>query len=142
MPAQDSYKMPDAAKAAGIPHKDLTRHLGRKVIKFPDSDPGKGHQRRCSLDSIYMIAIGHALIKAFVSPTTAMSLAQLFFEPQRGRSSGKPFVSGKTLLLVTDGIGSVINLEADQDILTHLKEATIVVDIGAITQTVNARLLS
>jgi hypothetical protein len=142
MPAQDSYKMPDAAKAAGIPHKDLTRHLGRKVIKFPDSDPGKGHQRRCSLDSIYMIAIGHALIKAFVSPTTAMSLAQLFFEPQCGRTAGKPFVSGKTLLLVTDGIGSVINLEADQDILTHLKEATIVVDICSIVSTVNARLLN
>jgi hypothetical protein len=142
MPPHGSYKMSEAAKAAGIPLKDLTRNLGRKVIKIPGPDPGKGRPRLATLDTIYRIAIGYELTKAFVPPTTAMSLAQLFFEPQRGRDLGRPFESGKTLLLITNGVGSIINLQVDQDISPHLKDATIVVDLGAITSTVNARLIN
>jgi hypothetical protein len=140
MPAHGSYKMSAAAKAAGIPLKDLTRNLGRKVIRIPGPDPGKGRPRLATLDTIYHIAIGHALIKVFVPPTAAMSLAQMFLQPQRGRALGRLFESGKTLLLVTDGIGSIINLQIDQDISPHLRETTIVVDLGTIISKVNSRI--
>jgi hypothetical protein len=70
-----------------------------------------------------------------------MDLAELFVKPQRGRDLGRPFDSGRTLLLITDGVGKIINLQADQDISSYLQEATIVVDLGQIVSNVNARLI-
>jgi hypothetical protein len=142
MLAHDSYKISTVAKAADIPLKDLTRNLGRKVIKLPCPDPGKGRPRLAALPTIYYIAIGMALMKVFVPPTTAMSLAQQFVEPQRGRELGRPFESGKTLMLIADGVGSIINLQADQDVSAYLQTATIIIDIGRIVSTVNSRLLN
>jgi hypothetical protein len=141
MPAHGSYRTSAAAKAAGIPLKDFTRNLGRKVIKFAGPDPGKGRPREFNLSNVYSIAIGHALTKVLVPPTAAMDIAKMFLESQRGRKSGKPFESGRTLLLVSNGVGSIINLQADEDIAAYLQDATIVVDIGKIISTVNSRLL-
>jgi hypothetical protein len=43
-------------------------------------------------------------------------------------------------MLISDGMCSIINLQIDEDISTHLRDATMVVDIGAIISNVNARL--
>jgi hypothetical protein len=137
----DGYKVSAVAKATGIPIEVLTRDLDRKVIKIPEPEPGKGKPRLAGLTTIYVIAIGHALTKVFIPPTNAMNLAELFVKPQRGRDLGQPFKSGKTLLLVTNGVGKIISLQADQDILSYLQEATIIVDLGKIVSTVNARLI-
>jgi hypothetical protein len=91
---------------------------------------------------IYCIAIGHAITKVLIPPTMAMSLAEQFLEPQRGRELGRPFESGKTLMLISDGVGKIINLQPDQDISSYLQEATIVVDLGKIVATVNSRLIN
>ena len=135
-----AYTLSDAAEAVGIPKKKLRRDADRKIIDLPKT--GKGKQRPLALSTIYLIAVCHALTKVFVPPTTAMSLAKLFLEPQRGRKLGTVFESGKTLMLVTDGVGSIINLEIDQDLSPHLRETTIVVDLGAIISKVNARLIN
>jgi hypothetical protein len=142
MPVHGTYKTSDVAKAAGVPIKKLNRNLDRDVIKLPGPEPGKGRHRSFNLPTIYSITIGHTLTKLKVPPTDAMKFAAKFLEPQRGRDAGKPFKSGKTLLLVNaDGVGSVANLEADQDITSFLREAAIVVDIGKIILNVNSRLL-
>lgn len=140
MPAHCSYKISDAAKAAGVPVKTVSRDIDRKVIKIPGPAPGKGNRHLLPPPAVYGIAIGYALTKVFVPPTDAMSLSKLFFEPQRGRKSGETFKTGRTLLLVSNGVGSIINFQIDEDISTQLRDATIVVDIGAIISTVNARL--
>jgi hypothetical protein len=143
MPARGSYKLTAAAKAADISPKTLNRNIDRKIIKIPGPDPGKGHPRLFVLPMIYEIAIGHAITKLSVAPTVAMALAHKFVEPQRGREMGKPFATGKTILLATtDGIGSIVKLDADQDLLPLIKESAIVIDIGAIIQNVNSRILS
>jgi hypothetical protein len=136
----DGYKVSAIAKATGIPIDVLTRDLDRKVIKIPEPKPGKGRPRLAGLSTIYVIAIGHALTKVFIPPTNAMDLAELFVKSQRGRDLGRSFASGKTLMLISDGVGKIINLQADQDISSYLQEATIVVDLGAIIQKVNSRL--
>jgi hypothetical protein len=136
-----AYKLSAVAKAVGIPVKKLASDLDRKVIKIPGPEPGKGKPRLAKLSKVYEIAIGHALTKVFVPPTNAMNLAQLFVEPQRGRNLGRPFGSGKTLMLITDGVGSIINLHVDEDISTYLQEATIVVNLGAIISKLNLRLI-
>jgi hypothetical protein len=144
MPADGSYKISAAARLAGIPVKALTRDLDRDVVKRPGDDKrknGKGKPRLAKLPTVYYIAIGHALTKVFIPPTKAMDLAELFVKPQRGRDLGRPFDSGRTLLLITDGVGKIINLQADQDISSYLQEATIVVDLGQIVSNVNARLI-
>jgi hypothetical protein len=141
MPAHGGYKLSAAAKAADIPIEALNRNFDRKVIKLPGPAPGKGHHRLLSLSNVHSIAIGHALTKLSVLPTVAMDLASKFLEPQRGRELGKPFESGKTLMLISDGIGSIINLQADEDIAAYLQDATIVVDVGKIITNVNLRLL-
>ncbi len=137
----DGYKVSAVAKATGISIEVLTRDLDRKVIKIPEPKPGKGRPRLAGLSTIYVIAIWDALTKVFIPPTKAMDLAELFVKPQRGRDLGQKFDSGKTLLLITDGIGKIINLQADQDISSYLQEATIIVDLGQIVSTVNARLV-
>jgi hypothetical protein len=136
----DGYKVSAVARATGIPVEVLTRDLDRKVIKIREPKPGKGRPRLAGLSTIYVIAIGHALTKVFIPPTNAMNLAQQLVEPQRGRDLGQPFKSGKTLMLITDGVGSIINLQADQDISSYLQEATIVVDLGKIVSNVNSRI--
>jgi hypothetical protein len=123
----------------GLCKRGVSRAL-EKLFRKAKADTGRDRPRN-RLDTIYRIAIGHALTKAFVPPTTAMSLAQLFFEPQRGRKRGSLFESGKTLLLVSDGASSICNLQIDEDISMHLHEATIVVDLGKIISTVNSRLV-
>jgi hypothetical protein len=142
MPAHGSYKVSDAAKAAGVAVKTVSRDIDRGVIEIPGPDPGKGHRHLLAPPTVYRIAIGYALTKLSVTPTAAMDLAKLFLEPQRGRKSGKPFDSGKTFLLISDGIGSIKNLQADEDIAAYLQDASIVVDIGKIISTVNSRLLN
>jgi hypothetical protein len=125
MPANAGVKISVAAKAAGISQKALTRGLDRKLIEIPVSDPGKGHPRLLYIDGIYRIAIGHALTKLFITPAEAMKLATKFFEPQRGRSVGRLFATGKTIMLVTpESTGSIINLQADEDISAYLQDAT------------------
>jgi hypothetical protein len=137
-----NYKTSDAARAAGVAAKKINNDIDRNVIRLPGPEPGKGHHRRFSLASIYEIAIGHMLTKLKVPPTDAMKLAGKFLEPQRGREAAKPFKSGKTLLIAdTSGTGSIINLEADQDITAFLDEAALIVDIGRIISNVNMRLL-
>jgi hypothetical protein len=81
------------------------------------------------------------MTKVFIPPTNAMNLAQQFLEPQRGRNLGRPFESGKTLMMITDGVGKIINLQADQDVSAYLRNATIIIDIGRIVSAVNSRLL-
>jgi hypothetical protein len=138
-----NYKTSDAAKAAGVSAKKINNDIDRNVIKLPGPEPGKGHHRRFSLASIYEIAIGHTLTKLKVPPTDAMKLAAKFLEPQRSRESGKLFMSGKTVLVLnTDGAGKIINLEADQDILSFIRDAAIVVDIGKIISNVHERLIN
>jgi hypothetical protein len=137
----DGYKVSAVAKATGISIEVLTRDLDRNVIKIPEPKPGKGRPRIAGLSTIYVIAIGHALTKVFIPPTNAMDLAELFVKPQRGRDLGRPFASGKTLMLISNGVGSIISLQADEDISSYLQEATIVVDLGKIVSTVNARLI-
>jgi hypothetical protein len=142
MPAHGSYRVSDAAKAAGVPVKTVSRDIDRGVIEIPGPDPGKGHRHLLAPPTVYRIAIGYALTRLSVTPTVAMvDFASKFFEPQRGRKSGELFKPGKTLLLISDGVAAVRNLQIDEEISTHLHEATIVVDIGAIIQTVNARLI-
>jgi hypothetical protein len=144
MPADGSYKISVAARLAGIPVKTLTRDLDREVVKLPGYDKrknGKGRPRLAKLPTIYCIAIGHALTKVFIPPTTAMSLAERFLEPQRGRDLGHPFESGKTLMLISDGVGKIINRQPDEDISSYLQGTTIVVDLGRIVSTVNSRIL-
>jgi hypothetical protein len=142
MPAHGKYKSAAVVAATKIPIETFNRWLDHKVCDADDKVHGKGHPRRFSLDRVYKIAIGHALTKALVPPTAAMSLAQLFLDPQRGRALGRPFATGKTLMTITDGVGSVISLQADQDIASHLQDATIVVDLGKIISTVNSRILN
>jgi hypothetical protein len=143
MPTHGSYKVSDAAKAAGVPVKTVSRDIDRGVIEIPGPDPGKGHRHLLAPPTVYRIAIGYALTKLSVTPTVAMvDYASKFFEPQRGRKSGELFKTGKTLLLVSDGACSIINLQVDEDIATQLKAATIVVDLGAIISNVNVRLLN
>jgi hypothetical protein len=141
MPAHGSYKVSDAAKAAGVAVKTVSRDIDRGVIEIPGPDPGKGHRHLLAPPTVYRIAIGYALTKLSVTPTVAMTLAKMFLEPQRGRKSGKPFESGRTLLLVSNGVGSIMNLQADEDITAYLQDATIVVDISKIISKVNSRLL-
>jgi hypothetical protein len=143
MQAHGGYRLSTAANAAGISVKALSRNIDRKIV-VPDprnSAPGKGNRHRIDRRFIDVVAIGHALTRLSVNPGTAMSLAQKFLEPQRGRELGKPFDTGRTLMLVTtDGTASIINLEADQDISPFLHEATIIVDLGKIIATVNSRI--
>jgi hypothetical protein len=142
MPAHHgSYKVSDAAKAAGVAVKTVSRDIDRGVIEIPGPDPGKGHRHLLAPPTVYGIAIGYALTKLSVTPTAAMSLAKMFLEPQRALKSGKPFESGRTLLLVSNGVGSIMNLQADEDITAYLQDATIVVDISKIISKVNSRLL-
>jgi hypothetical protein len=141
MPAHgNSFKASAAAKAAGISSKVLNSNLDRKIIKIPGPEPGKGHHRLFSLSKIHSIAIGHLLTKLAIAPDAAMRLADKFLEPQRGRALGQLFESGKTLMLITAGSASIINLQADQDVASYLDDATIVVDVGKIISTVNQRL--
>ena len=143
MPAPGGYRLSTAATATGFSTKALSRNIDRRTV-VPDpraAAPGKGNRRSFTLPSIYVIAIGRALTKLSVPPAVAMTLAQKFFEPQRGRELGKPFDTGKTFMLVTpDGTASIIKLEADQDISLFLQEATIIVDLGTIIATVNSRI--
>jgi hypothetical protein len=141
MPAYGSYKVSAAAKAAGVPVKTVSRDIDRGVIEIPGPDPGKGHRHLLAPPTVYRIAIGYALTKLSVTPTSAMDFASKFFEPQRGRKSGELFKTGTTILLISEGVAAVRNLQIDEELSTHLHEATIVVDIGAIIQTVNARLI-
>jgi hypothetical protein len=141
MSANGSYKVSDAAKAAGVAVKTVSRDIDRGVIEIPGPDPGKGHRHLLAPPTVYRIAIGYALTKLSVTPTAAMDIAKTFLESQRGRKAGKPFGSGKTILLVSNGVGSIMNLQADEDIAAYLQAATIVVDIGKIISTVNSRLL-
>jgi hypothetical protein len=143
MPVDGRYKCAAVVAATKIPIETFNRWLDRKVCGADEKANGKGRPRKWSLSRVHEIAIGHALTKLSVSPTVAMSLAHKFVEPQRGRDLGKPFDTGKTIMLVTqDGAGSIINLQADQDISPYLQEATIVVDLGKIISAVNARLLT
>jgi hypothetical protein len=135
------YKMSAVAKAVGIPIKSLASDLDRKVIKIPGPEPGKGKPRLAKLSKVHEIAIGDALTKVFVPPMKAFELAELFFEPQRERDHGQPFRSGKTLLLVSNGVGKIINLQPEEDLSSRLHEATIVVDVGKIISNVNSRLI-
>jgi hypothetical protein len=139
-----SYKISEAAKAAGVTAKKFKRNIDCKVIELPGPKPGKGNHHLLSLKSVYHAAIGFALTKLLVPPDIAINkLAAKFFEPQRQREAGKPFKTGKTLMFVsTDGTGSIINLQADQDVTSFLDEAAIVVDIGRIIENVNSRLLN
>jgi hypothetical protein len=132
--------MSDAATAAGVPKKKLSRDLDRKVIDLPKT--GKGNHRSLVLPTIYHLAIGYALIKVFVPPTKAMDLAKKFFESQRGRKPGTLFESGRTWLLISNGASSITRQEIDEDISTHLQEATIAIDLSKIISNVNKRLLS
>jgi hypothetical protein len=141
MPANGSYKISQAAKAAGVPVKTVSRDIDRKVIKIGGPDPGKGNCHLLAPPAIYRLAIGYAVVKLGVTPTAAMDLAKLFFEPQRGRKPGELFKTGKTLLLISDGAAVIQNLQIDEDISSHLRDATIVVDLGAIISNVNARLI-
>jgi hypothetical protein len=141
MPAYGTYKVSDAAKAAGVPVKTVSRDIDRGVIEIPGPDPGKGRRHLLAPPTVYRIAIGYALTKLSVTPTDAMDLASKFLEPQRGRKSGELFKTGKTLMLVSNAGCSIISLPADQDVLSFLQEATIVVDLGKIVQTVNSRLI-
>lgn len=142
MPAHGKYKSAAVVAATKIPIETFNRWLDHKVCGADDEAPGKGHPRRFSLDCIYKVAIGHMLTNVSVPPTKAMALAQKFIEPQRGRDLGRPFDSGKTLMLITDGVGKIINLHPDHDISSYLQEATIVVDLGKIVATVNSRILN
>jgi hypothetical protein len=143
MPPHGSYGISAFANAAEIPIRTLNRHLDRKIIKMPGHNPksGKGHPREFSLSSVYVTAIGHTLTRLKVTPTEAMKFASAFLKSQRGRNAGQLFASGKTLLLVkTDGTASIVNLDADQDVLSHLEAATIVLDLGKLISTVNSRI--
>jgi hypothetical protein len=142
MPANGSYRVSDAAKAAGVPVKTASRDIDRGVIEIPGPDPGKGHRHLLAPPTVYRMAIGYALTKLSVPPTAAMDFAKLFFESQRGRKSGELFKAGKTLMLISDGAAVIQNLQIDEDIAPHLRDATTVVDIGAIISTVNARLIN
>jgi hypothetical protein len=143
MPVQGSYNISAFAKAADIPPKTLNRHLDRGLIKIPGGCPksGKGHPREFNLPEVYIAAIGHTLTRLKVTPDAAMKFAEQFLKPQRGRDAGKLFATGKTFLLVqTDGTASIINLQADQDILSFMQDATIVTDLSKIISTVNSRI--
>jgi hypothetical protein len=141
MPAHGSYRVSDAAKAAGVPVKTVSRDIDRGVIEIPGPDPGKGHRHLLAPPTIYRTAIGYSLTKLSVTPTVAMAFALKFLEPQRGRKSGELFKTGRTFLLVSNGECSIINLAIDEDIFSYLQEATIVVDLNKIISTVNARLI-
>jgi hypothetical protein len=141
MPPHGSYKISDAAKAAGVPVKTVSRDIDRGVIEIPGPDPGKGYRHMLAPLTVYRLAIGYALTKLSVPPTAAMDFAKLFFEPQRGRKSGEIFKTGKTLMLISDGMCSIKNLQIDEDISSYLHDATTVVDLGAIISKVNARLI-
>jgi hypothetical protein len=142
MPTHGKYKSAAVVAATKIPIETFNRWLDRKVCDADDKAHGKGHPRRFSLDCVYKVAIGHALTKLAITPTVAMSLAQKFIEPQRGRNNGRLFDSGRTFLIATpDGASSILNLQADQDISHYLQDATIIVDLGKIVSTVNARLI-
>jgi hypothetical protein len=143
MPAHGKYKSAAVVAATKIPIETFNRWLDRKVCDADDKAHGKGHPRRFSLDCIYKVAIGHTLTKLSIAPTVAMALAQKFIEPQRGRNNGRLFDSGRTFLTATpNGVGSIINLQPDEDILSYLQEATIVVDLGRIVSNVNSRILN
>jgi hypothetical protein len=68
MPAHGSYKVSDAAKAAGVPVKTVSRDIDRGVIEIPGPDPGKGHRHLLAPPTVYRIAIGYALTKLSVTP--------------------------------------------------------------------------
>lgn len=144
MPAPDKFKKAAVVAATKIPIETLNRWDDRKIV-IPDSherSPGKGHPRSYVLPVIYRIAIGHALTKLSIAPTTAMALASKFEEPQRGRDMGKVFELGRTLLVArSDGTGSVVNLQPEDDVGSLLtNNATVIVNINKIIADVNSRI--
>jgi hypothetical protein len=141
MPANCRYKVSDAAKAAGVSVKTVSRDIDRGVIEIPGPDPGKGYRHLLAPPTVCHLAIGYAVVKLSVTPTQAMEFAKTFFEPQRNRKAGELFASGKTLMLISDGACSIVNQQIDEDISTLLQDATIVVDLGKIISNVNARLI-
>jgi hypothetical protein len=85
-----SYKISEAAKAAGVTAKKFKRNIDCKVIELPGPKPGKGNHHLLTLKSVYHAAIGFALTKLLVPPDIAINkLAAKFFEPQREREAGK-----------------------------------------------------
>lgn len=140
MAASATYKTSDVAKAVGISPKVLNRNIGQNNMKLPGPKPGRGNQRRFSIAQIHEVAILNALLKLEITPAAATDIAHRATERLRPRH-GKPSEINNTFLLTTsDGVCSIIGLEPDQDIAAFLKDATVVVNIGAILKTVNEKL--
>jgi hypothetical protein len=128
------FKTTEAARAIGMPQHTLMSWLDRRVVALGggDVDEGtSGRPRLLSMARVLQLALAHEMTKLGLNPTRAAEAAALFTDKsQPGRATGRPFTTGRTLLVVSATATEVINApHAEADF-----GASIVVDCGAVVE--------
>jgi hypothetical protein len=141
-PANRTLKKSDVLKATKIPNHTFQHWYDRRVIGLSGDDvpgDGKGKPRRFGIRSIIKLAIAHKISQLGIPANIAVTLASKFTDtPQYGRPIGGLFAGGLTYILATlDGVGSVVNVQADEDVGKFLQDATIVVNVSQIISSIN-----
>jgi hypothetical protein len=142
MPAHGNYKTAAVVAATKIPIETFYRWLDRRVIPLSRDDVpgnGRGKPRRFCVRTVTKLAIAHRISQLGIPANIAVALASQFTDtPQIGRPIGGVFPGGLTYILATpDGVGSVVNVQADEDIGKFLQDATIVVNVSQIISSIN-----
>jgi hypothetical protein len=135
------YKTSEAARPIGMPRHTLMSWLDRRVVELGGGDVDEGSSgvpRLLSMPRVVQIAIAHEMTKLGLNPTRAAEAAALFTDKsQPGRATGRPFPTGRTLLVVSATATEVINAP-------HAEPsnfgASIVVDCGATVERIDRAL--
>ncbi|MCX7308978.1 MAG: hypothetical protein NTZ72_13960 [Afipia sp.] len=143
--AKRTLKKADVLRATEMPLTTFQHWMDRRVISLNGDDTeakAQGSARRFSQRTIFKLAIAHRIAKLGIPANTAVMLASKFTdEPQRGRELGKPFETGKTIIVAGDRKnGRVVNVQAEEDITSQFREATLIIDVGQIVTKVIERM--
>jgi hypothetical protein len=140
-PANRTLKKSDVLKAIRIPNQTFQHWTDRRVMPLSGDDvpgDGKGKPRRFGIRSVTKLAIAHKISLCGIPANIAVKLASKFTdEPQHGRPLGGLFPTGQSYILSTGGTGSVVNVQADEDVSKFLQDATIVVNVSQIISSIN-----
>jgi hypothetical protein len=141
-PANRTLKKSDVLRATKIPNHTFQHWFDRRVIGLSGDDvpgDGKGKPRRFGLRTATKLAIAHKISQLGIPANIAVTLASRFTDtPQYGRPIGSLFPDGLTYILATpDGAGSVVNVQADEDVSKFLQDVAIVVNVNKIISSIN-----